>query len=67
MKAGGITVVAAYVIWIHHEETEGRIRFDGNRDLRHFAELCAHPGLDFIPRIGPWCHADTADPGRYRT
>ncbi|MFD3652180.1 beta-galactosidase [Streptomyces sp. NPDC058620] len=63
MKAGGITVVAAYVIWIHHEETEGRIRFDGDRDLRHFAELCARHGLDFIPRIGPWCHAEVRNGG----
>lgn len=63
MKAGGITVVAAYVIWIHHEETEGRIRFDGDRDLRRFAELCARHGLDFVPRIGPWCHAEVRNGG----
>ena len=23
MKAGGVTIVSAYVIWIHHEEIEG--------------------------------------------
>uniref|UniRef100_UPI00190452A4 beta-galactosidase n=1 Tax=Streptomyces adelaidensis TaxID=2796465 RepID=UPI00190452A4 len=63
MKAGGVTVVAAYVIWIHHEETEGRIRFDGDRDLRRFAELCARHGLDFIPRIGPWVHAEVRNGG----
>ncbi|WP_327727350.1 beta-galactosidase [Streptomyces sp. NBC_00487] len=63
MKAGGVTVVAAYVIWIHHEETEGRIRFDGDRDLRRFAELCARHGLDFVPRIGPWVHAEVRGGG----
>ncbi|MFF9037944.1 beta-galactosidase [Streptomyces sp. NPDC014892] len=63
MKAGGVTVVAAYVIWIHHEETEGRVRFDGDRDLRRFAELCARHGLDFIPRIGPWVHAEVRNGG----
>ncbi|UUU30150.1 beta-galactosidase [Streptomyces sp. CA-210063] len=63
MKAGGVTVVAAYVIWIHHEETEGRIRFDGDRDLRRFAELCARHGLDFVPRIGPWVHAEVRNGG----
>ncbi|MET9384123.1 beta-galactosidase [Streptomyces sp. NPDC002928] len=63
MKAGGVTVVASYVIWIHHEETEGRIRFDGDRDLRRFAELCARHGLDFIPRIGPWSHAEVRNGG----
>ncbi|MDL5205261.1 beta-galactosidase [Streptomyces sp. ALI-76-A] len=63
MKAGGVTAVASYLIWIHHEEIEGRIRFDGDRDLRRFAELCARHGLDFIPRIGPWCHAEVRNGG----
>ncbi|MER6952770.1 beta-galactosidase [Streptomyces sp. NPDC000618] len=63
MKAGGITAVASYIIWIHHEETENRIRFDGDRDLRRFARLCARHGLDFIPRIGPWSHAEVRNGG----
>ncbi|MFF0011195.1 beta-galactosidase [Streptomyces sp. NPDC005374] len=63
MKAGGVTAVASYVIWIHHEETEGRVRFDGDRDLRRFAELCARHGLDFVPRIGPWSHAEVRGGG----
>ncbi|MFF6880315.1 beta-galactosidase [Streptomyces sp. NPDC012474] len=63
MKAGGVTAVASYVIWIHHEEAEGRVRFDGDRDLRRFAELCARHGLDFIPRIGPWSHAEVRNGG----
>lgn len=63
MKAGGVTAVASYVIWIHHEETEGRVRFDDDRDLRRFAELCARHGLDFIPRIGPWSHAEVRNGG----
>ncbi len=63
MKAGGVTAVASYVIWIHHEETEDRIRFDGDRDLRRFARLCARHGLDFIPRIGPWSHAEVRNGG----
>ncbi|KQX71472.1 beta-galactosidase [Streptomyces sp. Root1310] len=63
MKAGGVTAVASYVIWIHHEETEGRVRFDGDRDLHRFARLCARHGLDFIPRIGPWSHAEVRNGG----
>ncbi|MEF9907542.1 beta-galactosidase [Streptomyces sp. P9-A2] len=63
MKAGGVTAVASYLIWIHHEEIEGRLRFDGDRDLRRFAELCARRGLDFIPRIGPWSHAEVRNGG----
>ncbi|MEV0634817.1 beta-galactosidase [Streptomyces sp. NPDC050619] len=63
MKAGGVTTIASYLIWIHHEEIEGRVRFDGDRDLRRFAELCARHGLDFIPRIGPWSHAEVRNGG----
>lgn len=63
MKAGGVTAVASYIIWIHHEEIEGRVRFDGDRDLRRFAELCARHGLDFIPRVGPWSHAEVRNGG----
>ncbi|WP_329269574.1 beta-galactosidase [Streptomyces sp. NBC_01451] len=63
MKAAGVTAVASYLIWIHHEEIEGRVRFDGDRDLRRFAELCARHGLDFIPRIGPWSHAEVRNGG----
>ncbi|MFB7928265.1 beta-galactosidase [Streptomyces sp. NPDC056039] len=63
MKAGGMTAVASYVIWIHHEEIEGRVRFDGDRDLRRFAGLCARHGLDFVPRIGPWSHAEVRNGG----
>ncbi|MEU6143782.1 beta-galactosidase [Streptomyces sp. NPDC047081] len=63
MEAAGVTAVASYIVWIHHEETEGRIRFDGDLDLRRFAELCARHGLDFIPRIGPWCHAEVRGGG----
>lgn len=63
MKAGGVTAVASYIIWIHHEEVEGRVRFDGDRDLRRFAGLCARHGLDFVPRIGPWSHAEVRNGG----
>ncbi|MGY1496603.1 beta-galactosidase [Streptomyces sp. QTS52] len=63
MKAAGVTAVASYLIWIHHEEIEGRVRFDGDRDLRRFAELCARHGLDLIPRIGPWSHAEVRGGG----
>ncbi|MCX4905445.1 beta-galactosidase [Streptomyces sp. NBC_00878] len=63
MKAGGVTAVASYVIWIHHEEIEGHVRFDGDLDLRRFAALCGRHGLDFVPRIGPWSHAEVRNGG----
>ncbi|MEH0575747.1 beta-galactosidase [Streptomyces sp. B21-108] len=65
MKAAGITAVASYIIWIHHQETENGISFDPARslDLRRFVQLCARHGLDFVPRIGPWSHAEVRNGG----
>lgn len=63
MRAGGITAAASYVIWIHHEQVRGQRHFDGNLDVRHFAELCAEAGLDLVVRIGPWVHAETRNGG----
>ena len=31
MKMGGINIIATYIFWIHHEEEEGKFRFDGNK------------------------------------
>ena len=63
MKAGGVEIVSAYIIWIHHEEVEGRFDWSGRKDLRAFAQLCAKHGLYFYPRIGPWSHAEVRNGG----
>jgi beta-galactosidase len=63
MRAGGVTVVATYVFWIHHVEHRGAPRFDDNLDVAAFADLCAAEGLDLILRIGPWCHGETRNGG----
>jgi hypothetical protein len=63
IKAGGVTAVASYLFWLHHEEAEGAISFAGNLDVRHFVELCARHGLDFVARIGPWVHAEARNGG----
>jgi hypothetical protein len=63
MKAGGINVVATYVFWIVHEEKEGQFRWDGDRDLRHFIELCRQNGLYAVVRIGPFCHGEIRSGG----
>ncbi|HJW00520.1 MAG TPA: beta-galactosidase [Arthrobacter sp.] len=63
MKAGGITVVACYVFWIHHEQTEGEARFDGNLDVAAFVRLCASVGLDVVLRVGPWAHGEVRNGG----
>ncbi len=63
MKAGGINVVATYVFWNHHEETEGCFRFDGRRNLRGFVEMCQKHGLYVILRIGPFDHGEVRNGG----
>jgi hypothetical protein len=63
MKAGGVNVVATYVFWLFHEETEGKFDWSGRRDLRRFVELCAKHGLQAWVRIGPWCHGEARNGG----
>ncbi|WP_338769095.1 beta-galactosidase [Massilia sp. METH4] len=58
MKAAGITVVASYVIWNHHEPKDGAFDWRGNRDLRRFIQLCGKLGLKAVVRVGPWVHAE---------
>ncbi len=63
MKAGGIDIVATYVFWIHHEETEGDWNWAGNHDLRRFVETAKEAGLHVIVRCGPWCHGEVRNGG----
>jgi hypothetical protein len=63
MKASGVQIIASYVIWIHHEQTEGKFDWSGQKNLRHFAELCAKHGVYFYPRIGPWAHGEVRNGG----
>lgn len=63
LKASGVDIVAAYVIWIHHEEVQGQFDWSGQRDLRAFAQLCQKHGLLLEPRIGPWAHAEVRNGG----
>lgn len=63
MKAGGVTIVSTYVIWIHHEEQQGVFDFTGCRNLRKFVELCQKVGLKMFLRIGPWVHGEVRNGG----
>ncbi|MBQ9641577.1 MAG: beta-galactosidase [Bacteroidaceae bacterium] len=63
MKAGGITVVATYVFWIHHEPEEGRWDWSGNRNLRRFIEICGEEGMPVVLRVGPFCHGEVYQGG----
>jgi hypothetical protein len=63
IKAGGVSVVASYIFWIHHEEIEGQWDWTGQRDLRKFLQTCHEVGLDVLLRIGPWCHGEVRNGG----
>lgn len=58
LKAGGVDIVASYVIWNHHEPFQGEWRWDGRRDLARFIDLAAQAGLLVYLRPGPWVHAE---------
>jgi len=63
MKAGGVSVVATYLFWNHHEEIEGQFDWEGRRNLRRFVELCQRNGLYVYLRIGPWAHGEMRNGG----
>ena len=63
MKEGGVTIIATYVFWNHVEEQEGVFRWDGQRDLRRFLEICKQQELPVVLRIGPFCHGEVRNGG----
>ena len=63
MKAGGVDIVSAYTIWIHHEEERGVFDFTGCRDLRAFVQTLNKCGLKMFLRIGPWAHGEVRNGG----
>jgi beta-galactosidase len=63
MKAAGVQIVATYIFWIHQEEVQGQFDWSGQRDLRHFVQLCAKHGLYVYPRLGPWAHGEARNGG----
>ena len=63
MKAGGITIVATYVFWIHHEPEEGHWTWADNMNLREFLEVCKSENMPVVLRIGPFCHGEVYQGG----
>ena len=64
MKAGGVTILATYVFWNHHEDdTEGVWDWSGNRNLRRFVEICGEEKMPVVLRIGPFCHGEVYQGG----
>jgi hypothetical protein len=58
MKAGGINVIATYVFWILHEPKENKFDWEGDRNLKAFAGLCARHNMQLIVRVGPYGHGE---------
>jgi beta-galactosidase len=63
MRAGGVTAVSTYVIWIHHEAERGEVSFDGGLDVAAFIDTAQAAGLDVVLRIGPWAHGEVRNGG----
>jgi len=63
MKEGGVTIVATYVFWNHIEEVEGIYRWDGQRDLRRFLQVCKEEDMPVVLRLGPFCHGEVRNGG----
>ena len=63
MKEDGVTIIATYVFWNHIEEQEGIFRWDGQRNLRRFIEICQQEGLPVVLRLGPFCHGEVRNGG----
>ena len=63
MKAGGLSIVQAYVFWLHTEEVRGQQAWDDNRALGAFVDAAAAAGLLVALRIGPWCHGEARNGG----
>src|SRR3984885_10367031 len=59
MKAGGVQIISSYIFWNHIEEVKGVFDWTGQRDLRHFAELCQKHSVSLYVRIGPWVHGES--------
>lgn len=63
MRAGGITVVSTYVLWLHHEPVRGRASFEGDLDLAAFLDAARAEDLEVVLRVGPWAHGEARNGG----
>ena len=64
LRAGGITIAASYVFWIHHVARAAVLRDSTDSlDVAAFVDECAAAGLDVALRIGPWAHGEIRNGG----
>ena len=63
MRAGGITIIATYCFWIHHEAEEGQWDWSGSKNLRAFLQVCKEENMPVVLRVGPFCHGEVYQGG----
>lgn len=63
MLAGGISVVACYVPWLHHAPGGPVASFDDYLDVGAFVDIVRKRGLEVVLRIGPWAHGEMRNGG----
>lgn len=56
-KLAGLNTIETPIVWAQHEPRPGSFDFEGDRDLRHFVELCGRAGMYVILRPGPFIGA----------
>ncbi len=58
IKQAGCNLVTTYIPWNFHEEKQGKLTWDGDRDLPKFLELCKKYNLYVIIKPGPYICAE---------
>lgn len=57
-KRCGANLIATYIPWSWHEQTEGKQCWTGDRDLTKFIELCQKHNMFLIVKPGPYICAE---------
>ncbi|MFI6831833.1 beta-galactosidase [Kribbella sp. NPDC050241] len=53
-RNAGLNTIATYVPWNFHEQVEGTVDFEGDKDLAHYLDLIAELGMWAMVRPGPY-------------
>ncbi|WP_196070854.1 beta-galactosidase [Bacteroides thetaiotaomicron] len=57
-KALGMNTICLYIFWNYHEMEEGKLDFNGQKDIAAFCKLAQKHGLYVIIRPGPYVCAE---------
>ncbi len=63
LRSAGVSIVATYVFWNHHEKTQGTWDWSGKKNIRAFVEAAHRQGLQLWLRVGPYVNAETNNGG----